>query len=57
MNAVSGRLRTPDLRILTPRLELVAGTVQLAQAEIDSLPALAHLLDTPTPARWPPSVE
>jgi ribosomal-protein-alanine N-acetyltransferase len=44
----------PDLRILTPRPELVAGTVQLAQAEIDNLPALAHLLDTPTPASWPP---
>jgi len=40
----------PDLRILTSRLELVAGTVRLAQAEIDDLPGLAHLLDTPTPA-------
>jgi len=44
----------PDLRILTPRLELVAVTVQLAQAETDNLPALAHLLDTPTPTSWPP---
>ena len=44
----------PDLRILTPRLELVAGTVQLAEAEINNLPSLAHLLDTPTPASWPP---
>jgi [ribosomal protein S5]-alanine N-acetyltransferase len=54
MNAASRRRLVPDLRILTPRLELVAGTVQLAQAEIDNLPALAHLLDTPTPASWPP---
>jgi [ribosomal protein S5]-alanine N-acetyltransferase len=44
----------PELRLLAPRLELVAGTVQLAQAEIDNLPALTHLLDTPTPASWPP---
>jgi [ribosomal protein S5]-alanine N-acetyltransferase len=54
MNATSSRLPIPDLRMLTPRLELVAGTVQLAQAEINSLPALAQLLDTPTPASWPP---
>lgn len=54
MNATSSKLRMPDLRLLTPRLELVAGTVQLAQAEINNLPALAHLLDTPTPASWPP---
>jgi ribosomal-protein-alanine N-acetyltransferase len=44
----------PDLRVFTPRLELVAGTLQLVQAEIDSLPTLAHLLDTPTPVNWPP---
>lgn len=42
------------LRLITTRLELVAGTVALAKAEIDNLPALARLLDVPLPAHWPP---
>lgn len=42
------------LRLTTSRLELVAGTVALAQAEIDDLPALAQMLDVPLPAQWPP---
>jgi [ribosomal protein S5]-alanine N-acetyltransferase len=54
MNAPSSKLRMPDLRLLTPRLELVAGTMQLAQAEISNLPSFAQLLDAPTPASWPP---
>jgi len=54
MKATSSKLRLPEFRLLTPRLELVAGTVQLAEAEIDNLPTLAHLLDAPTPASWPP---
>jgi [ribosomal protein S5]-alanine N-acetyltransferase len=54
MNAPSSKLRMPDLRLLTPRLELVAGTMQLAQAEVSNLPSFAQLLDAPTPASWPP---
>ena len=42
------------LRLNTSRLELVAGTVALAKAEIDDLPALARLLDVPLPSHWPP---
>ncbi len=42
------------LRLTTTRLELVAGTVALAKAEIDDLPALARLLDVPLPPHWPP---
>ena len=42
------------LRLITPRLELVAGTVALAKAEINDLPALARLLDVPLPTYWPP---
>ena len=42
------------LRLTTTRLELVAGTVALAKAEIDDLPALARMLDVPLPSHWPP---
>jgi len=55
MNATSrSKFRMPDLRLLTSRLELVAATVELAQAEINNFPSLAQLLDTPRPASWPP---
>jgi len=54
MNATSGKLRMPDLRLVTTRLELVAATLELVQAEINNLPSLAQLLDTPRPANWPP---
>ncbi len=42
------------LLLRTNRLELVAGTVELAQAEINDLAAFAGLLDVPTPQVWPP---
>ena len=42
------------LRLTTTRLELVAGTIALAKAEIDDLPALARMLDVPFPLHWPP---
>ena len=42
------------LRLTTTRLELVAGTIELAKAELDDLPALARMLDVPLPGRWPP---
>jgi hypothetical protein len=50
----SSMVRMPDLRLLTSRLELVAATVELAQAEVNNLPSLAQLLDAPRPASWPP---
>jgi RimJ/RimL family protein N-acetyltransferase len=43
-----------SLRLTTTRLELVAGTIALANAEIDDLPALARLLDVPPLTHWPP---
>ena len=42
------------LRLFTPRLELVPGTVELAQAEINDLSAFAALLEVPRPEIWPP---
>jgi ribosomal-protein-alanine N-acetyltransferase len=44
----------PDLRLFTTRLELVAASVELAQAEINDLPTFARLLNVPKPASWPP---
>jgi [ribosomal protein S5]-alanine N-acetyltransferase len=43
-----------DLRLLTPRLELVSATLELAQAEVSDLAMLARMLDVPRPASWPP---
>jgi [ribosomal protein S5]-alanine N-acetyltransferase len=42
------------LCLFTNRLELVAATLELAQAEISDLSAFANLLDVPRPASWPP---
>jgi RimJ/RimL family protein N-acetyltransferase len=42
------------LRLMTPLLELVAGTVELARAEINDLAAFAGLLEVPRPRIWPP---
>jgi [ribosomal protein S5]-alanine N-acetyltransferase len=43
-----------DLRLLTPRLELVSATLELAQVEISDLTAFARMLNAPRPASWPP---
>jgi ribosomal-protein-alanine N-acetyltransferase len=43
-----------DLRLFTTRLDLVASTVELAQAEIGDLSAFAGLLNVPRPKCWPP---
>lgn len=43
-----------NIRLFTPRLKLVAGTVKLAQAEINDLPAFQALLEIPSSAIWPP---
>ena len=43
-----------DLKLFTPRLELVAGRLALARAEITDLALFARLLNVPRPASWPP---
>lgn len=43
-----------ELRLITTRLELVAGTIELARAEINDLAAFATLLRVPKPEIWPP---
>jgi hypothetical protein len=45
-----------DLRLFTTRLELVAATVELAQAEIGDLSAFAGLLNVPSSMRSGSSV-
>jgi RimJ/RimL family protein N-acetyltransferase len=45
---------TRQFHLMTNRLKLVAGTVELAQAEIYHLSALARLLEVPPPQIWPP---
>jgi [ribosomal protein S5]-alanine N-acetyltransferase len=42
------------LRLMTPRLELVAGTAELARAEMNDLATFARLLEVPKPQIWPP---
>jgi [ribosomal protein S5]-alanine N-acetyltransferase len=44
----------PGLRLFTNRLELVAATIELAEAELSNPLALAGLLDVPSPTGWPP---
>jgi [ribosomal protein S5]-alanine N-acetyltransferase len=43
-----------NLRLFTTRLELVAATLELAQAEINNQPAFMRLLNVPSSANWPP---
>jgi RimJ/RimL family protein N-acetyltransferase len=50
----SDLLPARQLHLITNRLQLVAGTVELAQAEIHDLSVLAGLLEAPTPQVWPP---
>lgn len=42
------------LRVLTQRLELVAGTVELAAAELEDHTRLARRLQVAIPPAWPP---
>jgi ribosomal-protein-alanine N-acetyltransferase len=42
------------LTIATGRLELVAGTAEMARAEIDDQPKVFRLLEAETPDDWPP---
>jgi RimJ/RimL family protein N-acetyltransferase len=42
------------LSVHTPRLQLVAATVESARADLDDVPALARLLDATIAPQWPP---
>lgn len=42
------------LKITTERLELIAGTPELARADIDSRSRFSQLLDATVPDEWPP---
>ncbi len=44
----------PSLRLFTPRLELVAATIEIARAEMNDFPAFALQLGVPVPEIWPP---
>lgn len=44
----------PGLRLFTNRLELVAATIEFAEAELSNPTALAGLFDVPSPTSWPP---
>ena len=52
--ANQGPQTSKGLRLTTDRLELVAGTLELARAEIGELPRFAGLLEVPLPKVWPP---
>jgi ribosomal-protein-alanine N-acetyltransferase len=43
-----------DMRVATDRLELIAGTVKLARAEISDYALFSRLLDARVPDDWPP---
>src|SRR3569832_1107244 len=53
MNADLKR-NTCGLRLISDRLELIAGTLELAEAELSDLVSFGRLLDVPTPSIWPP---
>jgi len=43
-----------DIRVITDRLELIAGTPELARAEIGDRSLFSRLLGARVPASWPP---
>ena len=43
-----------SLRLITDRLELVAGTLEVAEAELSDQSLFARLLEVPVPTAWPP---
>lgn len=54
MNQAGTKHAPNGLCLTTNRLELVAGTVELAEAETSNLTSFALLLEVPTPPAWPP---
>lgn len=54
MNQASTQQTANGLCLRTNRLQLVAGTVEIAEAEISDLESFARLLEVPTPQVWPP---
>jgi len=51
---VNSSKRSTPLTLSTPRLELIAATLELVRAEVSNLATFAALLDVPTPSSWPP---
>jgi hypothetical protein len=45
---------TPELSVRTPRLELIAATLELLEAELAGPEALGAKLGVPVPNSWPP---
>jgi [ribosomal protein S5]-alanine N-acetyltransferase len=45
---------TPRLSVRTPRLELIAATLDLLEAELAGPAALGAMLGVPVPSGWPP---
>jgi RimJ/RimL family protein N-acetyltransferase len=45
---------TPALSVRTPRLELIAATLELLEAELAGPEALGAMLGVPVPDSWPP---
>jgi ribosomal-protein-alanine N-acetyltransferase len=45
-----------ETRVATDRLELTAGTVELAQAEMNDYGRFSRLLDARVPDDWPPEL-
>ena len=45
------------IRVTTDRLDLIAGTVVLARAELDNRSEFARLLGAHVPTNWPPPLE
>src|SRR5687767_3142584 len=43
-----------EMKITTKRLELIASTTEVAQAEINDRERFAHLLGAEVPGDWPP---
>ena len=46
----------PRLELRTARLRLVAGSVEMFEAELASIPKLAGMLDVRPPEVWPPAL-
>ena len=46
-----------DISVTTDRLELIAGTAELARAEINDRSAFSRLLEAHVPGQWPPPLD
>jgi hypothetical protein len=51
------RHKMMGIRVTTDRLELIAGPMALARAEVCNRLEFSHLLDAPVPGSWQPLLE